>query len=217
MLKNRYLQRYMCLLHYFETDGKEHSESQNEQQVLGSNQNDRSVNLSACSSPRCKQNLRSGLCFQFIWFHVSHGFLSRLVRAKRKAGRTTKKLLTLTLTCTPCFSWRQVRRLRIHFESYLRVCPSSNVNMRNQRTLMSGEIKITFNRQGCGRNSELVHELQIPVAERVTHDMTMHCVNIYSPLPSTQRHRGFPHTYFTHPKVCQGGMRVNLAGLTVPL
>ena len=30
-----------------ETDGKEHSESQNEQQVLGSNQNDRPVNLSA--------------------------------------------------------------------------------------------------------------------------------------------------------------------------
>ena len=29
------------------TDGKEHSESQNEQQVLGSNQNDRPVNLSA--------------------------------------------------------------------------------------------------------------------------------------------------------------------------
>ena len=36
-----------------------------------------------------------------------------MIRAKRKAGRTTKKLLTLTLTCTPCFSWRQVRRLRI--------------------------------------------------------------------------------------------------------
>ena len=31
----------------FETDGKEHSGSQNEQQVLGSNQNDRPVNLSA--------------------------------------------------------------------------------------------------------------------------------------------------------------------------
>ena len=30
-----------------ETDGKEHSESQNKQQVLGSNQNDRPVNLSA--------------------------------------------------------------------------------------------------------------------------------------------------------------------------
>ena len=30
-----------------ETDGKEHCESQNEQQVLGSNQNDRPVNLSA--------------------------------------------------------------------------------------------------------------------------------------------------------------------------
>ena len=27
----------------------------------------------------------------------------------------------------------------------------------------------------------------------------------------------FTHTYFTHPKVCQGGMRVNLALLTVPL
>ena len=30
-----------------ETDGKEHCGSQNEQQVLGSNQNDRPVNLSA--------------------------------------------------------------------------------------------------------------------------------------------------------------------------
>ena len=33
--------------------------------------------IGPCTSTRCKQNLRSGFCFQFIWFHVSHGFLSR--------------------------------------------------------------------------------------------------------------------------------------------
>ena len=106
-----------------ETDGKEHSESQNEQHVLGSNQNDRPVNLSA-------QLVHAK---PVVWFMLSIYLVSRftrlfestiniMVRAKRKAGRTTKKLLTLTLTCTPCFSWRQVRRLRIiHFGSYLRV------------------------------------------------------------------------------------------------
>ena len=98
-----------------ETDGKEHSESQNKQQVLGSNQNDRPVNLSAQVQD---VNKTYGLVYVFNLFGFTFhtGFESTInimIRAKRKAGRTTKKLLTLTLTCTPCFSWRQVRRLRI--------------------------------------------------------------------------------------------------------
>ena len=42
---------------------------------------------------------------------------------------------------------------------------------------MTGEIKITFNRepQGCGRNTELIHKEQIRVAEQVLHNMAMHC------------------------------------------
>ena len=44
-----------------ETDGKELSESQNKQQVLGSNQNDRPVNLSAQAQDVNKT--RAGLCF----------------------------------------------------------------------------------------------------------------------------------------------------------
>ena len=116
-----------------ETDGKEHSESQNEQQVLGSNQNDRPVNLSAQVQD---VNKTCGL------------FESRInimIRAKRKAGRTTKKLLTLTLTCTPCFSWRQVRRLRIITLRKLSPCLSvleckhaeSTNNCREKQRLLS--------------------------------------------------------------------------------
>ena len=129
-----------------------------------------------------------------------------MVWAKRKGGRTTKKLLTLTLTCAPCFSWRQGRRLRItciHFASYLRVCPYSNVNTRNANEQLSGETEITFNRQGCGRNSELMHKLQIQVAERVSHDVTMHCVKVRRQAPKDTGD-SFTRTYFIskHPKMC---------------
>ena len=94
-----------------ETDGKEHSESQNKQQVLGSNPNDRPVNLSAQVQD---VNKTCGLVYVFKLFCFTfHTGFWVMIRAKRKAGRTTNKLLTLTLTCTLCFSWRQVRRLRI--------------------------------------------------------------------------------------------------------
>ena len=66
-----------------ETDGKEHSESQNEL----------SARELICTT-RCKQNPRSGLCFQFIWFHVSHGFLSR---QSQWYGRNEKLAERLTL------------------------------------------------------------------------------------------------------------------------
>ena len=142
---------------------------------------------------------------------VFESTINIMIRAKRKAGRTTKKLLTLTLTCTPCFSWREVRRLRIitlrKLSPWLSVLGCKHAE----------STKITFNRQGCGRNSELIHTLQIQVAEWVSHDVTMHFVNIYSPPQSTKRHSRFTRTYLTHPKMCQGGMRVNLARLTVPL
>ena len=74
-------------------DGKEHSESQNEQQVIGSNQNNRPVNLSAQVQD---VNKTCGLVSHASILLVSHLVESTVnitVHAKRKAGRTTKKLL----------------------------------------------------------------------------------------------------------------------------
>ena len=55
-----------------ETDGKEHSERQNQEQVIGSNQNNRAMNL---SSTRRKENLRTGSArFHFIGFKSHTAF-----------------------------------------------------------------------------------------------------------------------------------------------
>ena len=123
--KNRYLQRYMCLLRHFHriwcileplscTKKWTYSEQESNivlsiiwhqmltemfafitQSLLKTKQMAKStvkvkmnsksweaIKMSGpteliCTITRCKQNLRSGSCCQFIWFHVSHGFFSR--------------------------------------------------------------------------------------------------------------------------------------------
>ena len=57
-----------------ETDGKEHSQSPNEQQVVESNQNNRPANLSAHVNKTCIELALGTL--PIYWFQVSHDVLS---------------------------------------------------------------------------------------------------------------------------------------------
>ena len=86
---------------------------------------------------------------------------------------------------------------------------------------MSGETKITFN--GQPRDAEEIlnsctnSKYKLLNGSRTTWQcIVSYCVIMFSPPQST--HKRFTRTYFIskHSKMCQGGMRVNSARLTVP-